>query len=295
MSLTRSSVLIALSFCVALTAGCSKSGKAGHPEEAVKKCLAACEKQDVEIIWSLAPRAQQQHVEELAKKKGASSGKDFIEKNKAAFAEEAKNLAEAKIVEKRSIPGAMQVLLYPSQKNRALVATVILEEGGWKTFLPAWESIYYDGSAKFFIVQQDKKGELGKAFLEAVQAKPRKDREQFIDSHKRQTITVSGTVKDVMPGGIGGGGWFFYLESPNAPPQEKDRLEIQVGLDKRQFFSSTSVGEGIDGVATCKYFDGTTETIKPGQKITVTGIVWGGRGDWFGGSLLWIESAIVNK
>jgi hypothetical protein len=324
MLLARNSTIVAFFLCAALLGGCSKSEKggppgsegAGDPEEAVKQCLAACEKQDVEAIWSLAPRSARQRVEGVAKQKGALSGKDFIEKNKTAFAEEAKNLKEAKIVERRSIPGATQFILHPHAAKvdpdavkdlppeiaklpigpRAMMAIVVHEDGGWKTFLPVWESIRYDGSTKRFVVQQDTKAELGKPFLEAILAKPRKEREQFMASHERKTITVRGTVKEVMPGNFfAGGGWFFYLDSPDAPAKDKDRLEIQVGLDKYQFSSSSCVGEGKDGVSTCTYYDGTTETIKAGQQISVTGLVWGSRGDWLGGSLLGVESAIVNK
>jgi hypothetical protein len=274
MLLARNSTIVAFFLCAALLGGCSKSEKggppgsegAGDPEEAVKQCLAACEKQDVEAIWSLAPRSARQRVEGVAKQKGALSGKDFIEKNKTAFAEEAKNLKEAKIVERRSIPGATQFILHPHAAKvdpdavkdlppeiaklpigpRAMMAIVVHEDGGWKPF------------------------------LEAILAKPRKEREQFMASHERKTITVRGTVKEVMPGNFfAGGGWFFYLDSPDAPAKDKDRLEIQVGLDKYQFSSSSCVGEGKDGVSTCTY--------------------WGSRGDWLGGSLLGVESAIVNK
>src|SRR5438874_1699765 len=105
----RNSTVAALLLCAALPCGCSKSNKggsgsesAGDPEEAINKCLAACEKQDVEAIWALAPGSARQLIEGVAKQKGFSSGKNFIEKNKAAIAEEAKKLKEAKVVERRS-------------------------------------------------------------------------------------------------------------------------------------------------------------------------------------------------
>jgi hypothetical protein len=72
MLLARNSTIVALFLSAALLGGCSKSEKggppgsesAGDPEEAVKKCLAAYEKQDVEAIWSLAP-APHDNIEEM--------------------------------------------------------------------------------------------------------------------------------------------------------------------------------------------------------------------------------------
>ena len=59
-------------------------------------------------------------------------------------------------------------------------------------------------------------------------------REAFVALNKRKTITLTGIVNDVEPGGFVQG-WFFYLETPDAPVNEEGGLAIAVTLDKHQF------------------------------------------------------------
>lgn len=292
--------LVHLLACAVLV-GCSSSGSPGAAEDEMKRCMTACEDQKerdkIVIAWSTF-RELEQPIDRITQARREASGQ--LGQNKELFASHLTHLPAAKIVERRTIPGATQFLLYPTRENHALMATLVLRDGAWKLYHTAWESIYYEGSAEFFVLDNDTRGELGTEFLEAIQRKPPMERETFIEAHKRKTITISGTVNEVWPeripvGGAnfvvddmvvaGGGNWFFYVDSPDAPD-----LEIQVDLDLYVFASSKCVGEGKEGVATSKYLDNSTEVVKPGQTLTVTGIVWVGRGN-----RLWIVSSRINK
>jgi hypothetical protein len=122
---------------------------------------------------------------------------------------------------------------------------------------------------------QPRTGELGHQFIrDLIAVETPAGREQLVKRGHEKSISLNGTVSELWPGV--GGDWFFHLDTPETSAQTTKKLVIQVNLDMRQFArTSFAEGKGVgEGLARCQYSNGSTLTIKNGDDVALTGILW---------------------
>jgi hypothetical protein len=104
----------------------------------------------------------------------------------------------------------------------------------------------------------------------------REKREQYVQNHIGEPITLSGTVKEIFPGGFVGRPFFYLDVYPNAL---EETVDVAVQFDYKRIRRIT-----IDTdykAAMCTYTDGTRFVLASGQHVTVSGEIAGFRADWF--------------
>ncbi|HEX3654177.1 MAG TPA: AAA family ATPase [Pirellulales bacterium] len=261
----------------------------------VEKLCAALDQNDTNTFWFMMSRRDQSAMEEVAKRRSISSGKEVLRNNLSKATKKDNPRPKPKVAEKRNVRGAVQcIAIFPGSDSPPELFTFVKEEDNWKVCVDGCKPLFFH---KGFLVQLDQKGKHDGQFVHnLLELKGDKDRTAHVAQYKKETITFTGTVREIvceqrgqvafyltLPGATGQDkgvitGHAFWVDADaditkiRKPKVEAFTYDVCVYLDDWQFAGPFYNLQNQQ--ATFRLFDGSEETIKKLSSVTITGILW---------------------
>ena len=273
MLMSSASRRIFYSICMAIfLVGC---GSEPGPDAIAGKYMDAMLKGDKETAWDLLAESSQQKFDQLANSKKGMSGFEWFSKDKVANRD--LDGLQYQIIRTRKfkdVPGA-QCLISITDREKTSVGYVVMmlahESTGWKVIETMAERDAIEEMT--LAVQPGERGNYDNTFIrKLISIQPDSDRVAYVDKLRGEKITLTGKVKGVASNGPCSAGTLLMTVAETKGSKHKDN-EIRIFVNLDWWYYRGTLYYTPDMIAKLETFENHKLTIKPGDQVTVTGVI----------------------